>query len=124
GDRRVHRDRDLVLARDLPEPRGEVVVHPEAPLEVDLAGRVAPLEQELDRLLRALPRGDPRRPELQLAHAADATRLRETLRGRARRGRGSVPVTRRWPRGKTRGGRPTMFLRLFHVYAAAAARAD
>ena len=56
---------DVVLARELAEPRREVVVHPEAALEVDLAGGVAALEQRLDRRLRALPRGHPRGAEVQ-----------------------------------------------------------
>ena len=46
-----------------PEALGPRVVHPEPALEVDLAGRVAALEQELDRGLRALPGGNAGRPE-------------------------------------------------------------
>ena len=39
GDRRVHREHDAALARaSSPNARREVVVHPEAALEVDLAG--------------------------------------------------------------------------------------
>jgi hypothetical protein len=64
----VHGQRDVVLASELAEPLGERVVHPEAALEVDLAGRVAASEEELDRLLGRLARGhagradaDPRR---------------------------------------------------------------
>ena len=45
-ERRVHRQRDVVLARELAEPLGPRVVHPEARLEVDLAGVVAALEQQ------------------------------------------------------------------------------
>ena len=73
GERRVHRQRDVRLARDLAEPLGEVVVHPEAALEVDLARREAALEQRLDRRLRALARRHPGRPEMELPrHAARA----------------------------------------------------
>ena len=39
----------------LAEPRGPRVVHPEAALEVELARRVAALEQDLDGRLRATP---------------------------------------------------------------------
>jgi len=42
-DRRVHRQDDLRLARELAELRGPVVVHPELALEVDLAGVEAEL---------------------------------------------------------------------------------
>ena len=49
--RRVHGESDVVLSSQLAEALGERVVHPEAALEVDLARRVAPLENELDRLL-------------------------------------------------------------------------
>ena len=72
-ERRVHRERDVVLARELAEPLRERVVHPEAALEVDLAGRVPALEEELDRLLGRLARRHPRRPD------AD----RETTRARS-----------------------------------------
>ena len=41
-------ERDVVLAGELAEPLGERVVHPEAALEVDLAGRVAAFEEQLD----------------------------------------------------------------------------
>src|SRR4029077_18214693 len=47
------------------EPGGEVVLHPEAAGEVDLAGRVATLEQGRDGCLRALLRGHVSRPEMQ-----------------------------------------------------------
>ena len=48
GERRVHRERDVALARELAEPLRPRVVHPEAALEVDLAGGVAALDEELD----------------------------------------------------------------------------
>ena len=35
GNRRMHRQGDVVLARESPKSRGEVVVHPEPSLEVD-----------------------------------------------------------------------------------------
>ncbi len=52
--RSVDGERDVVLARELAEPLRERVVHPEAALEVDLARRVAALEQELDGLFGRL----------------------------------------------------------------------
>ena len=58
----VHGERDVVLARELAEALGERIVHPEAALEVDLARRIAPLEQELDRALRRLARRAAGRP--------------------------------------------------------------
>src|SRR5204862_7963614 len=73
GDRRVDGERDVVLARELAEPGGEVIVHPEAPLEVDLAGGVAALDEDLDRRFRALLRRHPRRAEVELAHTPQAT---------------------------------------------------
>ena len=69
----VHRQREVVLAGELAEPRGEVVVHPEARLEVDLTGGVAALEEQLDRSLGALLGGHAGRPEADFAHVADAT---------------------------------------------------
>ena len=56
-----------------PKPLGPRVVHPEARLEVDLAGVVAPLEQHLDRRLGALAFGDPCGPDADPAHGADCT---------------------------------------------------
>ena len=47
------------------------IVHPEAALEVDLAGRVTALEQELDGLLRALAGRHARGAESQLSHARE-----------------------------------------------------
>ena len=52
--RRVHGQGDVVLLGHLAQPLGPRVVHPETALEVELAGGVATLEQELDRLLRRL----------------------------------------------------------------------
>jgi len=55
GDRRVDGEDDARVVRELAEPLGPGVAHPELPLEVDLAGReAAPLEQ-LDRSLWAVP---------------------------------------------------------------------
>ena len=57
-ERRVHRERHVCRAGDLSELLGPRVVHPEAALEVDLAGVVAPFEQELDRMLRVVAGGN------------------------------------------------------------------
>ena len=46
------------LAGDLAELLGPRVVHPEAALEVDLAGVVAAFEQQLDGVLRVVAGGD------------------------------------------------------------------
>ena len=54
-ERGVDGQSDVVLTRELAEPLGEGVVHPEPALEVDLAGGVAPLQEDLDRLLGRLP---------------------------------------------------------------------
>jgi len=54
-DRCVDGKGDVRIARELAEFLGPRVVHPELPLEVDLAGRVAAFLQERDRLLGALP---------------------------------------------------------------------
>jgi len=54
-DRGVHGKDDAGIARELAELLGPRIVHPELPLEVDLAGRVAPFLEERDRLLGALP---------------------------------------------------------------------
>src|SRR5581483_11457611 len=67
----VHRQDDLRLGRELAEALGPRVVHPEPALEVDLAGAVAALEEELDGRLRALPRRDSRLPEADLAHGSE-----------------------------------------------------
>ena len=70
-ERRVHGERDVVLAGELPEPFRERVVHPEAALEVDLARGVAPLDKDLDCGLRRLARGHPGRPDANsLGHGA------------------------------------------------------
>ena len=63
-ERCVHREREVVLAGELAESLGPRVVHPEPGLEVDLAGVVAPLEEQLDGRLGALAVGDraPARP--------------------------------------------------------------
>ena len=45
----MHGEDDPGVAGELAEALGPRVVHPEPALEVDLAGRVAALEQELDR---------------------------------------------------------------------------
>ena len=73
GDRRVHREHDARLAGELAEALGPRVVHPEPALEVDLAGAVAALEQQLDRRLRALARRNARRAESKLSHPASVS---------------------------------------------------
>src|SRR5918995_1432797 len=62
-DRRVHGQGDPDLTGQLPEALGPGIIHPEAALEIDLAGVVAALEQELDRRLGGVARGDARRAE-------------------------------------------------------------
>src|SRR5215210_3915768 len=59
---------DAGVASQLAEPLGPGIVHPELPLEVDLAGGVTVLLEDLDRLLRALARGQPSRAEVELGH--------------------------------------------------------
>ena len=63
GERGVHRERDAGLSRELSEALGPGVLHPEAALEVDLAGAVAALQEELDGGLGALPGRHAGRPE-------------------------------------------------------------
>ena len=55
-ERRMDGERDAVFAGELTETLCERVVHPEAALEIDLARCVPALEEQLDRLLRRLPR--------------------------------------------------------------------
>src|SRR5581483_8218006 len=74
--RRVHGQDDPGVAGDLAEPLGPRVVHPEAALEVDLAGAVAALAQEPDGVLRALARGNPCRTDSDRSHRADDSRCR------------------------------------------------
>jgi hypothetical protein len=69
-ERRMHGERDVVLACQLAQPLGPRVVHPEPRLEVDLARVVAALEQRLDRRLGGLPRQDPGGAEAQPGHRA------------------------------------------------------
>lgn len=75
-DRRVDGEDDAGVARELAEPRGPVVVHPELALEVDLAGAVPALPQEVDRRLGALARRHSRRAVADRAHALTLTRRR------------------------------------------------
>ncbi len=67
-DGRVHGERDPGLARQLPELLGPRVVHPEAALEVDLAGGVLALFQDPDRLRRRLAGRDTGGAETELSH--------------------------------------------------------
>src|SRR5688572_26121331 len=73
GDRRVHGKRDVVLARELAEALRPRVVHPELALEVDLAGRVAPLEEQRDGFLGALARWDAGGADAGLRHPGQPT---------------------------------------------------
>ena len=57
----------------LPEPLRPRVVHPELALEIDLAGRVAALLEDCDRLFWRFARRDPRRPESQFSHRPNAS---------------------------------------------------
>jgi len=68
GDRRVHGQHDLRLASELPETGGPGVVHPEAALEIDLAGRESALLQDSDRLSGAPAGGHARRAEVESSH--------------------------------------------------------
>ena len=69
SDRRVHRERDPVAARELPELLSPGVLHPEPGLEVDLACRVPALAEQLDRLLRRFARRHACGAESQLSHS-------------------------------------------------------
>jgi len=68
GDRGVDGEDNFGVARQLAEALGPGVVHPELAFEVDLAGRVAALLEQRDRLLRRLVRRNARRPESELSH--------------------------------------------------------
>ena len=73
SERRVHREDDVACARQLAEPLGPRVVQPEAALEVDLAGGVAALDEQLDRRPPGAPatgtRAGPKRGSLPSADA-------------------------------------------------------
>ena len=73
GDRRVHREDDPGVAREAAELLSKLVRHPELALEVDLAGGVAPLLQDTDRLRGAVARRHASRAEVQVAHQPEAT---------------------------------------------------
>ena len=81
-DRRVHREDDPRVAAELAEARREVVVHPESPLEVDLARGVAAFEEHVDCRLRRLLRGNARGAKADVAHAPEATRRNDPIRVR------------------------------------------
>ena len=68
GDRRMDGEDDPVLPRELAEPLGPRVVHPELALEVHFAGGIAALEQQFDRFFGRFPGRNPRRAESQLSH--------------------------------------------------------
>jgi len=68
GDRSMDGQDDPGVAREFAESLRPRVVHPELALEVDLAGGVVLLLQELDGFLGAVARGHARRAEVQLGH--------------------------------------------------------
>src|SRR5947209_5508642 len=68
-ERRVDGERDAGVARERAEPLGERVVHPELPLEVDLARAQTTGQERVDRRLGALPGGHSCRSELDGAHS-------------------------------------------------------
>ena len=70
-ERRVHRERDLLLARELAEPLRPGVVEPEAALEIELAGGVAALDEQLDGEVGRLPRGAARWADADRSHERD-----------------------------------------------------
>src|SRR5262249_1283897 len=80
GDGRVHREDDPGIAAQVPEPCREVVVHPEALLEVDLARGVAALLQRLDRRPGPILRRHARRAEVNRSHAARLCLRRPAVR--------------------------------------------
>jgi len=73
GDRRVHRQSNAATPRELSKLLGPGVVHPEAALEVDLAGGVTALAEKLDRFLGALPGRNASRPIAEFAHVRKLT---------------------------------------------------
>src|SRR5438552_13834906 len=73
-DRRVNGEDDARVARERPKALGPRIIHPELPLEVDLAGIEAALLEELDRRLRALARRHACRAEVKLSHPCRAYR--------------------------------------------------
>src|SRR5512132_2963058 len=75
-ERRVDGEGDPGFACEFSEPFGPGIVHPEAALEVDLAGPVATLEQQLDGRLRALPRRHACRADPNRSHLRDSRRCR------------------------------------------------
>jgi hypothetical protein len=68
GDGCVHRESDPPATRKRSEPLGPRVIHPEAALEIDLAGRVPSLDQQLDRFLGRLTRRHSGWAEAELSH--------------------------------------------------------
>src|SRR4051812_27198213 len=70
-DRCVDGEHDPGLARNLPEALRPGIVHPELALEVDLAGRITALLEQLDRQLGIFSRWDTSRAELEDAHGKE-----------------------------------------------------
>ena len=96
GERRVDREHDVAVGCALAEMRGERLVHPEAALEIELAGVVAPREEKLHRRLRRVPARQSGRPDTDRSHPEPTIR---------RGGRGSVRSPRyvlRMPRRPSR----------------------
>ena len=80
GDRRMNGQRDVMLARELTEALGKLVIHPEPALEVDLARREPAREQRFDCCLGRFPRRDARRAEVELTRHRGGNCLRSSER--------------------------------------------
>ena len=91
GDRRVHGEHDVGRRAALAEVGCEVVVHPEAALEVDLAGREPTFEQRVDRRRRGVPGRDPSGAVVEAPRHADRG-YRRCLRCHAERRRQVRPT--------------------------------
>ena len=77
---------------DLAELLGPRVVHPEAALEVDLAGVVAALEQDLDGLLRVVAGGNAGQADTDARHTGKLPGARTSSLHAARPARAEVEV--------------------------------
>jgi hypothetical protein len=66
GNRRVDRECNVMLGRELPERFGKLVVHPEPTFEVDLAGRETTLQKCVDRRIGRIPTRNARRAIVQV----------------------------------------------------------
>ena len=72
-ERCVHGQHDVGRARRFSEPLRPRVIHPEPAFEVDLAGVVPALEQDLDRVLRVVAGRDAGQADTDSRHGRDAT---------------------------------------------------